>query len=120
MARRVQVVLEDDLHGGPADETVFFGLDGHTYEIDLNHDNARALRDALAHYVANARRVSGARAPRTGKGRNRAASDRPGQIRAWARERGIEVSERGRIPADLAARYDAEHGNHEGDHGFHG
>ena len=34
MARRVHIVLEDDLDGGPADETVVFGLDGREYEID--------------------------------------------------------------------------------------
>lgn len=109
MARKVQVVLEDDIHGGPADETVYFALDGTTYEIDLSDANARALRDALSLYVAHARKVSGARAPRP-TGRKRAATtDRPGQIRAWARAQGIEVSDRGRIPADLAARYDAAH-----------
>jgi hypothetical protein len=109
MARKVHVVLEDDISGGPADETLYFGLDGTTYEIDLSEGNARALRDALSLYVANGRRVQsnrgGGRAPR----RRTSGSDRPGQIRAWAREHGIEVNERGRIPAELAARYDAAH-----------
>jgi len=109
MARKVQVVLEDDIHGGLADETVYFGLDGTTYEIDLSESNARALRDALGTYVTHARKVTGQRPARPGRKGRAAASDRPGQIRAWARANGIEVNERGRIPAELAARYDAAH-----------
>ncbi len=111
MARKVHVVLEDDISGGPADETLYFGLDGVTYEIDLSEENARALRDALSAYVANGRRVQGQRGPRGSRGGRggRGGSDRPGQIREWARSRGIQVNERGRIPAELAARYDAEH-----------
>jgi hypothetical protein len=114
MARKVHVVLEDDISGGHADETIYFGLDGTTYEIDLSEDNARALREALSLYVANGRRVQGhrgggggGRGPRGRRGGG--GNDRPGQIRAWARENGIEVNERGRIPADLAAKYDAAH-----------
>jgi hypothetical protein len=109
MARKVQVVLEDDIHGGLADETVYFALDGTTYEIDLSESNARALRDALSTYIAHARKVTGQRSTRPSRKGRAAASDRPGQIRAWARANGIEVNERGRIPADLAARYDAAH-----------
>ena len=112
MARKVHVVLEDDISGGPADETIYFGLDGTTYEIDLSEGNARALREVLSLYVANGRRVQGHRgggAGRSPRGRRGGGSDRPGQIRAWARENGIEVNERGRIPAELAAKYDAAH-----------
>ena len=35
MARKVQVVLEDDIDGGEAAETISFALDGKTY--DLTH-----------------------------------------------------------------------------------
>ncbi|MFN8168463.1 MAG: Lsr2 family protein [Candidatus Nanopelagicales bacterium] len=111
MAQKVQVVLVDDLDGGPADETVTFSLDGVSYEIDLTHDNAAALRDALAPYVGHGRRVgasrrtTSARAPRsraTGPGN-------PAEIREWAKAQGIAVNERGRISAELKAQYDAAH-----------
>src|SRR4051812_28122535 len=106
MAQRVQVVLEDDLDGGKADETVLFGLDGTTYEIDLSKKNAAKLRDALAGYVGSARRVSGRRGGAAGRarGRGRSASD-SADIRAWAKENGYEVSERGRISAEVRAAY---------------
>ena len=105
MAQRVQVVLEDDLDGGKADETVIFGLDGTTYEIDLSKKNAAKLRDALAGYVGSARRVSGRRgAAARGRGRSRAASD-SADIRAWAKDNGYDVSERGRISAEVRAAY---------------
>ena len=58
MAQKVQVVLEDDLDGGTADETVVFGLDGTSYEIDLTKKNAAKLRDALAPWVAAGRRTA--------------------------------------------------------------
>jgi hypothetical protein len=107
MAQKVQVVLVDDVDGGPADETVQFALDGVGYEIDLSAANATRMREALAPYVGHARKAarSGrrtARAPRAGQGRS-------AEIRAWARAQGIAVNERGRIPADLAARFDAAH-----------
>jgi nucleoid-associated protein Lsr2 len=105
MAQRVQVVLEDDLDGGKADETVTFGLDGTTYEIDLSKKNAAKLRDALAGYVGSGRRVSGRRgAAARGRGRGRAASD-SADIRAWAKDNGYDVSERGRISAEVRAAY---------------
>ncbi len=105
MAQRVQVVLEDDLDGGKADETVTFGLDGTTYEIDLSKKNAAKLRDALAAYVGSGRRVAGRRgAAGRARGRGRSASD-SADIRAWAKENGYEVSERGRISAEVRAAY---------------
>ena len=106
MAQRVQVVLEDDLDGGKADETVTFGLDGSTYEIDLSKKNAAKLRDALAGYVGAGRRVSGRRGSAGGRarGRGRSATD-SADIRAWAKDNGYEVSERGRISAEVRAAY---------------
>ncbi len=86
MAQRVQVVLEDDLDGGKADETVTFGLDGTTYEIDLSKKNAAKLRDAMAGYVGAGRRVSGRRGGvGRARGRGRSASD-SADIRAWAKD----------------------------------
>ena len=56
MAQKTIVQLIDDLDQGAAEETVSFGLDGANYEIDLSAKNAAKVRDALAVYVANARR----------------------------------------------------------------
>jgi hypothetical protein len=106
MAQRVQVVLEDDLDGGKADETVTFGLDGTTYEIDLSKKNAAKLRDALGSYVGAGRRVAGRRGGGRGRGRGRSASD-SADIRAWAKANGYEVSERGRISAEVREAYNS-------------
>lgn len=105
MAQRVHIVLEDDLDGSEAEETVAFGLDGATYEIDLSAKNANQLRDALAVYIGSARRVTG-RSGRRG-GRGRAAGPSPSEIREWARENGYEVSDRGRVSAEIKSAYEA-------------
>lgn len=104
MAQKVNIVLVDDIDGSDAEETINFGLDGKSYEIDLNAKNAKKLRDALAPYVAHARRNAS-------RSRRRTAADRSSasEIRAWARENGYDVSERGRVPADIKAAYDAAH-----------
>lgn len=106
MAQRVQVILEDDLNGGSADETVRFALDGRSYEIDLSSNNAKRLRDSLRPYVERARKAGGTRQRRTRQVSSRRHS---AEIRAWARAQGIEVSERGRIPADVMSKYEAAH-----------
>ena len=103
MATKVTIALEDDLDGGPAEVTVRFGVGGTAYEIDLNKKNARAFRQRLAPYVEHARKAGrGPRRPRTSSSRQRS-----GDIRAWAKEQGIAVSERGRIPASVMAQYAA-------------
>jgi hypothetical protein len=107
MAQKVQVLLVDDLDGSEATETVAFGLDGAFYEIDLSSGNASKLRKELAHYVDHARKASGQprrRRTRTGPGRERSA-----QIRQWAKQRGYKVNERGRIPQNIVAEYEAAH-----------
>jgi hypothetical protein len=103
MARRTVVTLEDDIDGGPADETLRFGVDGSDYEIDLNTKNAAALHRLLAPFVARARKAgSNARRPvRTAASRRRSHD-----IRIWAREQGIDLSERGRIPASVVDKYE--------------
>ncbi len=105
MARRVQVTLEDDIDGGAAAETVSFALDGRAYEIDLNEANAAALREVFAPWIASSRRAGG-RAPE-GRARTGRRSQDTADIRRWATENGIPVSSRGRISADLRARYEA-------------
>jgi hypothetical protein len=112
----MQVVLEDDLSGEVlakgAGETIIFGLDGQTYEIDLSAPNAEQLRAELGRYVAAGRRVTDrdGRRRRT-TGREPAARGRrdTGAVREWARRNGPEVSGRGRIPAAVLAAYDAAH-----------
>jgi hypothetical protein len=114
MAQRVQVILVCDLHEGEVEgtETITFGLDGSSYEIDVCEAHGRELRDAYAPFVGAARRAGRgggggqrrSRASRSGGGANDVA-----QIREWARSNGHQVSERGRISATLRAAYDAAH-----------
>jgi len=110
MAQRVHVILEDDIDGGEATETVTFGLDGVSYEIDLNAANAAKLRDAFAVYVGHGRRLGG---PARGRGRRASAGAADGhsarEVRDWARSNGYTVPERGRIPADVRQAFDAAH-----------
>lgn len=104
MAQRVQIILDDDIDGGEAAETVTFGLDGVTYEIDLNERNASSLRDALAPYVGAGRRVAGRRAANTSTRRSGGSQDLS-KIREWARANGHEVSDRGRISQKVRDAY---------------
>ena len=112
MAQKVQVLLLDDLDGGEADETVTFALDGKTYEIDLTTANADKLRGALEPYVAKGRRTGG-RSQR-GKGRSSSgggsSSQDTAKIRAWAKEQGYEVNDRGRVPANIREAYEKANG----------
>jgi hypothetical protein len=115
MAQRTVVQLTDDLDGKPIPdgkgETIRFSLDRQVYEIDLAEKNAQALRDAFGRYVSAARRTAGG--TRSGAGRSSrtsAAAARdydPKAVRAWAESQGIEVSQRGRVPADLVAKFHA-------------
>jgi hypothetical protein len=115
VAQKVQVLLVDDLSGGEADESVTFALDGATYEIDLSSQNADKLRDVLADYVEAGRKVGG----RSSRGRGRTASRGPvaavstsqdtAKIRAWAKDNGYEVNDRGRVPASIREAYEKAH-----------
>ena len=107
MAQKITVALEDDLDGGPADETVRFAIGGTEYEIDLSKKNARALRRRLAPFTGHARKAG--RGPRRRPGRTAASRERSGDIRAWAKDHGITVSDRGRIPASVVEQYEAGH-----------
>jgi hypothetical protein len=114
MAQKTMVTLVDDLDGSEADETVEFGLDGVSYEIDLNDTHAKTLRDQLADYVAHARRQG--RAPRiTRRTSSARATKKNGSgavdreqsraVRDWARQNGYTVSDRGRIPTEVTEAY---------------
>jgi nucleoid-associated protein Lsr2 len=105
MAQRVQIILEDDYDGGTADETVTFSLDGAEYEIDLSSQNATGLRDALAPWVAHARKIGGRR-KRTSKATGASSTS---DIRAWAQGQGLDVSSRGRVSAEVREAYEKAH-----------
>src|SRR5512146_1674046 len=112
MAQKVQVLVTDDLDGGEANETIAFGFEGTEYEIDLSTKNATAMRKAVGKYVDAARKIS--RTPATGRGtRKRGAAAAPKldteAIRTWARENGLEVKDRGRVPGEIVAKYEAAH-----------
>lgn len=108
MAQKVSITLVDDIDGSDATQTVAFGLDGAAYEIDLNDQHAEALREALSAYVGHARKVGRAGTKRGGRP---AASTDGGasakEIRDWARSNGLDVPERGRIPADVREAFDS-------------
>jgi hypothetical protein len=106
MSQKVHIVLVDDIDQTDAEETVAFGLDGKEYAIDLNKKNAKALRDALGPYVAHARPVSGRRRGSSAKASSGTA---PAEIRAWARENGFDVPDRGRVSAEVREAYAAAH-----------
>jgi hypothetical protein len=116
MAKRTVVQLTDDLDGKPIPdgkgETIRFSLDRQDYEIDLTEKNAKALRDAIGKYVSAARRTAGG-GRGTGRGRSARAATAasreydPKAVRAWAESQGLEVSQRGRVPSDLVAKFRA-------------
>ncbi len=109
MAQRVQVILEDDLDQSPADETVTFGLDGVSYEIDLSAQHAEQLRTDLAGWIGHARRAGGARRSPAARPRGGPRRKDLTEVRKWARAKGYEVSDRGRISAEVQEAYDAAH-----------
>jgi hypothetical protein len=102
MARRIQTLLIDDLDGGQADGTVRFGLDGTHYEIDLSAAHSQELRKALERYLAHARRTGG-----TARGRRGGTAVNTAKVREWAKEQGIEIKDRGRVPAGVLEQYQA-------------
>lgn len=109
MVQKVQVVLVDDIDGGVAEETVTFGLDGVSYEIDLSAEHAAELRDALAPWVGNARKApSRPTAVRQSARRSRGSSN-TAEVREWAKANGHAVSDRGRISTEVMEAYNKAH-----------
>ena len=106
MAQRISIVLEDDIDGGIAAETITFVLDGVTYEIDLSHDNAAKLREAMLPWTSHARRTGGRRSTKPAAPKNPTDNQK---IREWAQAQGLAVSARGRISADVQSAYAASH-----------
>jgi hypothetical protein len=107
MAKSVHVVVSDDLDGSEGAETVSFGFDGLSYEIDLSEKNRAKLDKAFASFIEHGRRVTQRRRPSatrtTGPRVDRAS------IRNWAKEQGMDVSDRGRISAEVMRQYEASH-----------
>jgi Lsr2 len=110
--QRVEVQLEDDLTGGPADETVEFGVGGRYYELDLSARHAADFRHLLAPFVEHARPLGGHRS-RT-PARTAASRERSREIRAWAEQQGIDISERGRLPGNVIEQYSIVHSPDQG------
>ncbi len=111
MAQKIQTLFVDDLDGSDAEGTVRFGLDGTSYEIDLSTAHAEELRSVLAPYARAGRKVTGA-ARRTGRGRAKAAANgfSTNEVRDWAKANGVEIKDRGRVPADVVAKFRAATG----------
>jgi hypothetical protein len=114
MAQKTVVTVVCDLpHAGEIEgnETVSFGFDGASYEIDVCSAHAKELQDTFGPYAEHARRISGAggTSRRRGRARSGPGRERSSEIRAWARQRGHKVSERGRIPASIIQEYEAAH-----------
>jgi hypothetical protein len=108
VAQKIQTLFIDDLDGSAAEGTVRFGLDGAEYEIDLNAGHAQELRAALARYVGAARRVGGTvRRPARSARRGAASGLNTTEVREWAKAQGIEVKDRGRVPAELVVKFKA-------------
>jgi hypothetical protein len=109
MAQKVEVHLEDDLDGGPAENTITFSLDGKDYEIDLSTANAEKLREALRPYAQAGRKATRSSGPRSTRTRAPGSDSDTAKIRAWAKENGHEVSDRGRIHQSVKDAYYAAH-----------
>jgi hypothetical protein len=110
VAQKIQTLFIDDLDGSQAEGTVRFGLDGTDYEIDLNAEHAQTLRTALARYVEAARRAPSARRPARAGRRATASGLDSTEVRDWAKTQGINVKDRGRIPAELIVKFKAASG----------
>ena len=109
MARKTIVTLVDDLTGEAAEDisTVEFAVDGMTYELDLTDENSAKLRDTLAPYTKAGRKIGGRRRGGTRPGRTISGStagynrETLKSIRAWAKQNGHRVSDRGRLSAEI-------------------
>lgn len=112
MAQKVKVTVVCDLpHDGEVEgtETVSFSFDGTAYEIDVCSMHAKELREKFGQYTDHARRAAGGSAGRRRRARSGPGRERSSEIRAWAKQRGHKVSERGRIPASIIAEYEQQH-----------
>jgi len=107
MAQKITTLFIDDIDGGEAEGTVRFALDGTEYEIDLNAKHSEELRSALGKYVTHARKIGGTARRVTARGSRKARMVDTVAVRTWAREQGIDIKDRGRVPGDIVAKYQA-------------
>ena len=105
MAQQIQTLFIDDIDGGAAEGTVRFALDGTDYEIDLSGKHSHELRGVLRKYVDHARKVGGTARRPSARGGRRVSTVDTVAVRAWARENGHDIKDRGRVPADITAKY---------------
>ncbi len=104
MAQKIQTLFIDDIDGSAAEGTVRFSLDGADYEIDLSATHGEELHATLKNYITHARKIGGT-ARRGTRGTRRPSAVDSVAVRAWARENGHDIKERGRVPADVVAKY---------------
>lgn len=109
MAKKTVVVLEDDIDGSEASETISFALDGSEYVIDLNEGHANELRAALSRFTDAGRMVSGGRGRMAARTKSSQGGPDAKAVRMWAVENGIQVNTRGRIQAEVVEKYEAAH-----------
>ena len=105
MAQKIQTLFIDDIDGGEAAGTVHFALDGADYEIDLSTKHTDELHKALGKYIGRARKVGGTRRATRGAGRRGASTIDTHKVREWAKEQGIDIKDRGRVPANVVEQY---------------
>jgi nucleoid-associated protein Lsr2 len=84
-----------------------FSLDGRDYEIDLCEKHSQKFDEVVKRFADRARKVSTKMV--RAKRRTTAHRRRSAEIRAWAKRSGMEVSDRGRIPAQVITKYEANH-----------
>lgn len=107
MAQQIQTLFIDDIDGGEAAGTVRFALDGVDYEIDLSSKRSDELHAALDKYIGHARKVGGSRRAARGSGRRGASGVDTHKVREWAKEQGIDIKDRGRVPANVVEQFQA-------------
>jgi hypothetical protein len=110
MAQQIQTLFVDDIDGGEAAGTVRFALDGVDYEIDLSNEHTDELHSTLGKYIGHARKVAGTRRSSRGAGRRTANAVDTHKVRDWAKEQGMEIKDRGRVPATIVEQYHAATG----------
>ncbi|MEU2514434.1 histone-like nucleoid-structuring protein Lsr2 [Streptomyces syringium] len=106
MAQKIVTIYTDDLTGEESSDaaTHTFSLDGVSYEIDLGHDSYDKLLEALAPFTQAARKTGRPRKP-VGRKASSSGGQDTAAIRAWAKENGYSVNDRGRVPADIREAY---------------
>jgi nucleoid-associated protein Lsr2 len=112
MAQKVIREFVDDIDGSPAERTFSFAVDGVSYEIDLSTQNIAEFKSAIGGFIESARKVKGSSGRRTRSpsgGRGRQSREQTHAVREWARQRGHNISERGRIPASIQQAFDQAH-----------